>query len=195
MHYINHKNRDELLHSGSDGSGGRITLKTSVMGEPYPPSVKSIDDSLAGKGEKTLKKIMMKELRIGRNKGTYLLVRTIVPAFRMTAIISVVQDEDGDVEALSLYHQEPEHVRCTEDILKNKTVLVLKEPFFKVLGDGGYGIRVDHLTDVVMFKASDARIPSEWAPRLVELNLTAERLWKLGNACVEMGKWRDAIGL
>jgi hypothetical protein len=63
--------------------------------------------------------------------------------------IMVLEDESGDVVMLQIYQQEDEKIRPATAIVKTGTVLLVKEPYFKVMGDGEYGLRVDHLSDVV----------------------------------------------
>lgn len=70
----------------------------------------------------------------------------------MTAIMAVMEDENGDVILLQLYQQEDERNRAAADIIKVCTILLVKEPYFKVMGDGEYGLRVDHLSDVILLE-------------------------------------------
>jgi hypothetical protein len=63
--------------------------------------------------------------------------------------IMVLEDESGDVVMLQIYQQEDEKIRPATAIINTGTFLLVKEPYFKVMGDGEYGLRVDHLSDVV----------------------------------------------
>lgn len=55
--------------------------------------------------------------------------------------MAIVENEKGDVLLVQLYRQEEN----TGDILVEGMVLILKEPFLKLMSDGNYGLRVDHL--------------------------------------------------
>lgn len=71
-----------------------------------------------------------------------------------------MEDENEDVILLQLYQQGDESGRSSAAIISAGTVLLVKEPYFKVMGDGEYGIRVDHLSDVIHLKREDVRIPN-----------------------------------
>jgi len=36
--------------------------------------------------------------------------------------------------------------------------MIVKEPYYKVIGDGEYGLRIDHLSNVITLYKSDNRI-------------------------------------
>jgi hypothetical protein len=66
----------------------------------------------------------------------------------MSAVMNIAEDEAGTVVPFALYMQEPETVRTAESILKDKGVIILKEPYFKVGTNGQYAVRVDQATDI-----------------------------------------------
>ena len=111
----------------------------------------------------------------------------------MTAIMAVMEDENGDVILLQLYQQEDEGNRAAADIVNVGTILLVKEPYFKVMGDGEYGLRVDHLSDVIHLKRDDARIPKAWQPRSVEIERSADLLKIKGNLFMKESRYWDAI--
>ena len=78
----------------------------------------------------------------------------------MTAVMAIVEDEEGSVLMLQLYNQELELSGAQS--LKAGTVLAVKEPYVKVMADGDYGIRVDHLSDVFFIPEFDDLVPSSW---------------------------------
>lgn len=94
---------------------------------------------------------------------------------------------------MQLYQQEAESDRSAADIINVGTVLLVKEPYFKVMGDCEYGIRVDHLSDVIHLKRDDARIPKAWQPRLIEIQLSAESLKAQGNRSMGKKRYWDAV--
>lgn len=141
-----------------------------------------------------LRPITIRNLQLEtHHRGTYLLLRSITPPSRMTAIMAIMEDEDGDAILLQLYQQEDERNRAAADVVKVGTILLVKEPYFKVMGDGEYGLRVDHLSDAVHLTSGDAWIPKAWQPRRIKIELSAESLKTRGN--ISMGKKRywDAI--
>lgn len=81
----------------------------------------------------SLKKMMIDDLLLEtHHRGTYLLVRSVTPQDRMTAVMAIVEDERGDVLMVQLYHQQNDAVGQAEDILVEGTVLILKEPYLKL---------------------------------------------------------------
>ena len=141
-----------------------------------------------------LKKVAIKDLQLEtHHRGTFLLLRSITPPSRMTAIMAIMEDENGDVMMLQLYQQEDEGKRAAADIVNTGTILLVKEPYFKVMGDGEYGLRVDHLSDVVQIKEDDARIPKAWQPRIIPSANSAEALKAKGNLSMEKKRYWDAI--
>ncbi|TVY83563.1 hypothetical protein LSUE1_G003604 [Lachnellula suecica] len=103
-------------------------MMTTVIGTPYHPSTASLKD---------LKKVMIKDLTLETNhRGSYLLLRFICPAMRMSAVMNIVEDEAGTVMPFALYMQEPESFRTAASILKDKSTIILKEPYFKVGTNG-----------------------------------------------------------
>lgn len=111
----------------------------------------------------------------------------------MIAIMAVMEDENRDIILLQLYQQEDESNRSATDIVNVGTVLLVKEPYFKVMGDGEYGIRVDHLSDVIHLKRDDSRIPRAWQPQLIEIGVSAESLKTKGNRLMGKKKYWDAV--
>ena len=141
-----------------------------------------------------LRYIAIKDLQLEtHHRGTYLLLRSITPPSRMTAIMAIMEDENGDVMMLQLYQQEDEGKRAAADVVNVGTILLVKEPYFKVMGDGEYGLRVDHLSDIVHIKRDYARIPKAWQPRKIESVPSAESLKIKGNLSMEKKRYWDPI--
>ena len=147
-----------------------------------------------------LSPIAIRDLQLEtHHRGSYLLLRSITPPYRMTGIMALMEDKNDDAILLQLYQQEAEETRPTHEIVTIDTILLVKEPFFKRMGDGEYGVRVDHLSDVVHLEGDDIRIPEEWQPRIFELELelelerSAESLKIQGNSYMEEKKYWSAI--
>jgi hypothetical protein len=163
----------------------KTRLQSTVIGEPYRPSVASYRD---------LSKIIIRKLMLEtHHRGRYMLLRVAAPPVRMSAVITVVEDEVGGAATFSLYQQLPENVRPAADVLKKGDVLLLKEPYFKTTGGGGYGIRVDHPTDLLFLSEDDPRVPSEWRLESEDVKRTADEWKQEGNALMGAKKYREAI--
>lgn len=159
--------------------------QTSFLPPAYPPCLSSFRD---------LTQVMIKDLLLEtHHRGKYLLLRSVTPPDRFTAVSAVVEDETKDVITLHLYYQEKNNEYAADEILPEGTILIVKEPYFKVMANKDYGIRVDHLSDVVYLPIFDERVPMCWQPRLVELNVPAKS-WKMkGNEYYKQSKYYAAI--
>ncbi|KAI9878412.1 MAG: hypothetical protein M1830_000932 [Pleopsidium flavum] len=105
----------------------------------------------------------------------------------------VMEDERDDVVMLQLYQQEDEDDRPARDIVGEIGVCIVKEPYFKVMADGEYGMRIDHVSDLIWLSETDERVPMQWRPRISQLDKTADE-WRCdGNAAMKAEKFFDAI--
>ena len=162
-------------------------ISHSFVPPPYQPSVAPLAE---------LEKITLKDLRLEtHHRGSYLLLRTITPGLMMTGVMVVMEDESGDGVHFTLYQQRDEEYRTAEQVLSEKTVFIVKEPYFKLMNDGGHGIRVDHISDLVQLSTGDERIPAKWQPRISELDQGATALKDDGNRELKAGKMYDARSL
>lgn len=160
-------------------------IHTSFIAPAYPPCTTPVAD---------LKHITIDELLLEtHHRGTYILLRCITPPNRMTAIMVLAEDKNNDVVSLQMYQQENEETRPATDIANRGTVLLVKEPYYKTMSDGEYGLRVDHLSDIVHLRSDDVRIPSDWQPRVIEVEQSAEALKLKGNLAMKEGKFWDSI--
>jgi hypothetical protein len=162
-----------------------IEMHTSFVPPPYPPSITPLKD---------LKQTFIKDLQLEtHHRGNYLLVRSITPPNRMTAIMAIVMDEREEAVMLQLYQQDDKTNCPATSAIKKNDVFFVKEPYFKVMADGEYGLRIDHLSDLVRAEACDERLPKEWSPRIFDVDKTADD-WKLeGNKAMRKHKHWIAI--
>jgi hypothetical protein len=174
-----------LMFSTNSLQVSRIGIHSSFVPPAYHPCIKPFAD---------LKPIAIKNLQLETyHRGTYLLLRSMTPPYRMTAILAIMEDGNGDAVKLQIYQQEDEEVRNAADIINIGTIMIVKEPYFKVMGDGEYGVSIYHLSDVVILHETDERIPDAWKPRLTELNRSAESFKTQGNMAMGEGRCWDAI--
>ncbi|KAF2801437.1 uncharacterized protein BDZ99DRAFT_577577 [Mytilinidion resinicola] len=163
----------------------RDTMRSSFIPPAYLPCTTPLAE---------LRRVTIRDLQLEtHHRGTYLLLRATTPPRRITAIMVLVEDDCADVVMLQLYQQEEEDTRETADIVNVGTILLVKEPYFKVMASGEYGLRVDHLSDVINVDKDDPRIPGAWRPRALEVELSAESLKIKGNSSMGKGKYWQAI--
>jgi hypothetical protein len=158
-------------------------IRSSFLPPAYPPCVTPFSK---------LKKVMMTSLCLEtHHRGRYLLLRMITPTDTMTAVMAVVEDEEGSVLIIQLYNQEQE--LSGAQTLREGTVLVVKEPYVKVMADGDNGIRVDHLSDVRFIPEFDDLVPLSWKKRVTQADETAS-FWKAkGNEHFDQEDYKSAI--
>lgn len=138
--------------------------------------------------------ILIRDLTLEtHHRGRYLLLQAITPPNRMTALIVLAADQTKDAVVLQLYQQEDENVRPATDVVDVGTILLVKEPYFKVMASGDYGLRVDHLSDLVHIQQGDPVLPNEWRSNPSKTEDSAETLKAKGDAAIGAGKYWKAI--
>lgn len=158
----------------------RQEFRLSYVPPSYPPCVAPFSE---------LKKTMIGDLLLEtHHRGTYMLVRSLLPQVRATAVMAIVEDERGDVLMVQLYHQGDDR----EPLIREGTIMILKEPFLKVTLDRNYGLRVDHLSDVVLLPANDERIPAAWR-RKPDHSGTAQAWKAQGDKHFNRSEYQSAI--
>lgn len=184
------KSRDEIVMQfmfrqmmHNDDPKSSVQIRSSFLPLAYTPCIVPYND---------LSKVMIKDLYLEtHHRGRYLLLRTITPTDIMTAIMAIVEDEEGSVLMLQLYNQGQEFSGIYD--LAEGTVIVVKEPYLKVMADGDYGLRVDHLSDVRFIPEFDDLVPLCWRKRVTEDD-DSSNYWKLrGNEHFEQARYRLAI--
>lgn len=157
------KSRDQIIMQfmfrqmmGSNSRGvDKHALRSSFVPHHYHPSVAALSE---------LKEVLIADLTLEtHHRGSYILVRALTPVDRMTAIMTVVEDQRGDVLMLQLYNQEAD--LATDGRLVEGTAMLIKEPYLKMMADGDYGLRVDHLSDIRLIPEHDPLVPSVWRTR------------------------------
>lgn len=135
---------------------------------------------------------MIKQLTLEtHHRGTYMLLRAVTPTNTMTAVMVVVEDEEGNVVLLQLYNQEKE--LSVSEYLAGGRVMIVKEPYLKIMVDGNYGLRVDHLSDIMFLPKHDSLVPLSWRPRVMEEDAPADD-WKVkGNDYFNKAGYLSAI--
>ncbi|EDO02331.1 hypothetical protein SS1G_04807 [Sclerotinia sclerotiorum 1980 UF-70] len=134
---------------------------TSFVPIPYKPCVTPLDE---------LKPTRIRNLGLEtHHRGSYLLVRALTPPRRMTAIMAIVEDENGDAIPLQLYQQPDEKFRPATSVIMKNDVYLVKEPYFKATSDGSYGLRVDHVSDIIRLDEHHDLLPEKWKPTVLDI--------------------------
>jgi hypothetical protein len=166
-------------------SGQQHTVHSSFI----PPAYLPCTTPLAQLSPTTIRHLRLET----QHRDTYLLLRAITPPNRFTGICVLAEDEYEDATMLQLYQQEEEDIRKATDIVEAGTVLLIKEPYFKLMASGEYGLRVDHLSDVVPLGQNDPILPKAWFSRVCEAEDSAEISKSKGDSAVRECKYWKAI--
>jgi tetratricopeptide (TPR) repeat protein len=81
------------------------------------------------------------------HRGGVLVAKTITPPYVSNGIITIIEDDYGNVTKLTLYHQD--HTLATS-ILPEHSTVAIKEPYFRFDGDNDYTVQVDHPSDILI---------------------------------------------
>lgn len=179
----NHMMRYRAMETSGIQSGGYFSMQAGLP-TPYLPCVVSF---------KELKQLYINDLRpSSHHRGGYVMLRAVTPPLRMSAIISILEDEIGDAVSFQLYQQDEKIQPAVEDIPQGR-VCIIKEPWYKPMTDGSYGIRADHVSDVMLLPEADGKIPLKWRPQTDDVAMTATQLKETGNDALKVGKLLEAI--
>jgi hypothetical protein len=149
----------------------------------FPPSVAPL---------KSLKKTYIDNLLLETNhRGEYVVLRTITPSTRLTAVMSAVENETGACDHLQIYNMNRD--LHPKKILPEGQVVIIKEPFYKMNLNRGTGIRVDHVSDVIFLDPNDDRIPIKWQPSVKSPGKTPVDWKEEGNTYYKSKKFYEAI--
>ncbi|QSZ28627.1 hypothetical protein DSL72_003126 [Monilinia vaccinii-corymbosi] len=174
----------QLMSQSQTQNGSQMRISWVPL--PYEPSITPLED---------LTPIHIKDLRLEtHHRGRYLLVRALTPAHRITGIIAIVEDENADALPLQIYQQPDEKLRPATSVIAEKDVFLVKEPYLKTAGDGGYGLRVDHVSDLVCLDGNHEILPKNWKSRgVIDLGKTADDWKQEGNLAMGEKRYWAAI--
>lgn len=116
----------------------------------------------------------LNELRIEEHhRGKGIIVKVISPPFLGAGVISMVEDESGNVDKLAIYNHSDSSILSG---VPEGCIIAVKEPYYKFNGStDDYMICVDHPSDVILLRFTDPIIPEAW--RLAPLLKSAEE-WR-----------------
>ncbi len=106
--------------------------------------------SLSTRGLEGLKPITLNDLVIGKtHSGFYLKVKILLESVKMTAVHTVVEDEDKTVTRFSVYNFfTPKNLKYRNVYYVGRTLFII-EPYFKMAQDGVEIIRVEQPSDII----------------------------------------------
>ncbi|CAP60185.1 uncharacterized protein PODANS_1_5000 [Podospora anserina S mat+] len=148
-------------------------VKQPNLALAYPASTKSIRE---------VDIIPLSQLEVNsHHRGSGLILKVISPPFLGAGAVSIVEDEFGNVDKISIYNQNDSSILSG---VPEGCIIGVKEPYYTINGknaDGSedYMICVDHPSDVTLIRFTDPIIPEPL--RLGPLLKTAEDWKKAGD--------------
>jgi hypothetical protein len=174
----------QTLSTRLQGGQGHQILTTFIP-PSYLPCTKALDK---------LEQMKVKELRLEtQHRGKYLLVKSLTPSRRMGAIMAIVEDEDEECVLLQLYGREHENDRRASEILTEGMTMAIKKPYFKTNCTGGYGVRADHVGDILWLSYHDELVPAKWGPAFLAMDKPALKWKDEGDEAMRERKYWGAI--
>lgn len=175
---------EALFRAGQEVDVGSSGMIQTVIGFSYPPCTLPLS---------ALRPMHFNDLRLEtRHEGRVLFVRAFGHAIRTQAIQNAVEDEKGGVERLAVYNYISK-LEASQVLTKNH-VYAIKEPYYKVTGDGSNTLRVDHPSDLVSLRRDDLIVPPPLRPRATGCPPpTAIELKEIGNAAYKAKNFLEAL--
>lgn len=105
-----------------------------------------------------------------------LIVRTITQPYQGAGVVTIVEDEFGNVEKLGIYNQGDSSIL---NAVPEGSVVLIKEPYYKFSGNHDFMICVDHPSDAILLRQGpdDELIPD---------------VFRTGEELKEAPQWREA---
>jgi hypothetical protein len=179
---LNYKMQNAQLGNGT----GAAMMRSKQVPPSYP---------LCDLPSAALQKIRFRELRLETHYWGRYLVCSLTPPWSATGIGTIIEDEWGEAMQLQLYHQlRPDAPQETQDmVVPADMVFIIKKPNYKVTADGGYGIRVNHVSNVLWLATVDEGIPNAWHAPTYLLAKGTEVWRQEGNVTFKAGRYREAL--
>ncbi|KAH7391710.1 hypothetical protein BKA66DRAFT_568125 [Pyrenochaeta sp. MPI-SDFR-AT-0127] len=183
------QSRDTLLHD-HDWHLKRlyepgIPPRNLILPPPYPPSRTPTSKGI---------KLQIEDLRIGTRKHEeFIILRTLTDPYIYAATVTIVEDEFGEVARLTICNLEDS---INDPIVTKDSMLLIKQPCWSLLPGGGFQIRVDQPSDLMLLSQDDKLTPDSW--RVSEENEIAEDFtkWKKeGDMMFLKKRFRQALKL
>ncbi|CAG8802867.1 15320_t:CDS:1, partial [Racocetra fulgida] len=122
-------------------------------------------------------RISIKNLRVNEeNYGKFLVCRVIARCMKINALLTIVEDPEGDVERLALYNFSPKSTTQEKGPMKPLSVdqaskylpigtqIIIANPSYQIAGDGNTIIYSDNPNDVIIVVDSNVQLPdAAWA--------------------------------
>ncbi|KAH7154209.1 hypothetical protein DER46DRAFT_628108 [Fusarium sp. MPI-SDFR-AT-0072] len=135
------------------GTAEKASFSVTQIPDPYEPCVIPEED---------LEPMPISDMRLKSHlRGKKVLLRAKTAPARVTAAVTIVEDEERTAVLLALYQQLQEDLLTVRHPAQD-SVAILKDPFFEQIAEGTYSLQVDHPSDIIWIEDQDERIHEQW---------------------------------
>ncbi|KAK2693556.1 hypothetical protein QWA68_007015 [Fusarium oxysporum] len=136
-----------------NGTAEKASFSVTQIPDLYEPCVIPEED---------LEPMPISDMRLKtHHRGKKVLLRVKTAPARVTAVVTIVEDEEGTEVLLALYQQLQEDLLTVRHPAQD-SVAILKGPFFEQTAEGTYSLQVVHPSDIIWLEDHDERIPEHW---------------------------------
>jgi hypothetical protein len=111
----------------------------------------------------------------------------------MRALTAIVEDKMGEGAWMQFYQQPDEAIRPALSITGEGDVFIIKEPWLKIMGEGEYVVRIDHLSDLLRIDTCHKMWPKKWKSSFLGQMRGADDWKKEGNFAMKRQEHWKAI--
>lgn len=154
----------------------------------YPPCIHAA---------KELDPIAISQMKIEtHHRGKRVVVRAIISPFRRVALVTFIEDEEGNKTGLQMFNQPSEQIVPARQTLRFGSCYLIKEPFVTAVPPDDYCLRVDHPGDIFLLPLDHELVPAKWRKSANEALVGKSREMRMrGNDAVGKKKWAEAEDL
>jgi len=91
------------------------------------------------------------------HRGCFVTAKTITHPYPLTEIVTIIEEENGNVAKLVLGFQDDSPSTFGSSLLISSKVAI-RESYCKFNGEGDYAIRVDHPSDIAVLRGNDPAV-------------------------------------
>ncbi|KAL9562488.1 hypothetical protein ACKAV7_013571 [Fusarium commune] len=148
------------------GTAEKASFSVTQIPDPYEPCVIPEED---------LEPMPISDMRLKSHlRGKKVLLRAKTAPTRVTAAVTIVEDEERTAVLLALYQQLQEDLLTVRHPAQD-SVAILKDPFFEQIAEGTYSLQVDHPSDIIWIEDQDERIHEQYTLALNTAELPDEK--------------------
>ena len=155
--------RKQLLNTFDSVKDQLAEMKGPIMIETA-----LLDDNMSVPASTSFTPILLRNMTVDHvHEGYQLICHTIRTPFRMSGLMIIAEDNNGDAVTLALYNYKVEY--NPETSVPLDTILSIKNPYLRTFQSGDIGIRVDDPSMISVLSSADP-ILMDWKQPHSQIN-------------------------